>query len=172
MRSYITDRKQSVNVCLAKSDKVWLKCGVPQWFVLGPLLFLLYTKNVIDIIKRRRLINHYYTVATQLYFYCTLEELDSLATANGACTEELHARMRSNRLKLNCKKSEYMWLCTKQHGKTLSAPALHVGSATIQPTSGARNLGLFFGSDLDLKQHISNICQSCYFQLRQLRVLR
>ena len=89
-----------------------------------------------------------------------------------ACTEELCAWMRSNRLKLNCEKIECMWLCSKQRRKTLSAPALHVGGASIQPTSGARNLSVFFDSHLDLKQHISNVCRSYYFQLRQLRIVR
>ena len=81
-------------------------------------------------------------------------------------------RMRSNRLTPNCEKTECMWLCTKQRRKTLSAPALHVGGATIQPTSDARNLDVFFDSHHDLKQHILNVCRSCYFQLRQLRVVR
>ena len=34
MRSYITDHEQTVNVCLAKSAKVRLNCGVPQGSVL------------------------------------------------------------------------------------------------------------------------------------------
>ena len=54
----------------------------------------------------------------------------------------------------------------------MSAAALHVGGATIQPTSSARNLGVFFDSYHDLKQHISNVWRSCYFQLRKLRVVR
>ena len=60
----------------------------------------------------------------------------------------------------------------KTTSKNLSATALHVGGATMQPTSGARNLGVLFDSHLDLKQHISHVCRSCYFQLRQLPVVR
>ena len=60
MMSYITDREQSVNVCSAKSAKVRLNCGVSRGSVLGPLLFVFYTKDVIDIIKRHGLINHSY----------------------------------------------------------------------------------------------------------------
>ena len=81
-RAYIIDREQSVNVCLAKSAKVRLNCGVPQWSVLGPFLFVLYTKDVMDIIKRHGLINHCYADDTQLYFYCMPEELDALASAS------------------------------------------------------------------------------------------
>ena len=47
MRSYITDREQSVHVSSAKSAKVQLNCGVPQWSVL---VYALH-ESVIDIIK-------------------------------------------------------------------------------------------------------------------------
>ena len=61
---------------------------------------MLYTKGVIDIIKRQKLINHCYADNIQLYFYCMPEELDAFASAFGAYTEKLCAWMRSNKLKL------------------------------------------------------------------------
>ena len=43
----------------------------------------------------------------------------------------------------------------------------------IVPTKEARNLGIFFFAEVsDLKSHISNICRTRYFQLRQLRTVR
>ena len=48
---------------------------------------------------------------------------------------------------------------------------LEVGGSIIVPTKGARNLGVFFDSKLDMKSHIFNICPTCYFQLRQLRTV-
>ena len=51
-------------------------------------------------------------------------------------------------------------------------PSLSVGGIVVNPTTGARNLGVLFDDRLDLKQHISNICRACYFQVRQLRVIR
>ena len=108
MRSYITDREQSVNVYSAKSTKVRLNCAVPQGSVFVPLLFVLYGKDVIDIIKRHGLINHCHANDTSLYFDCTPKELDALTDAFGACAEELCVWMRSNRLKLNCEKTECM----------------------------------------------------------------
>jgi len=47
----------------------------------------------------------------------------------------------------------------------MQTPSVSVGNTVISPSSGARNLGVFFDRHLDMRQ-------SCYFQLRQLRVIR
>src|SRR5206468_6587788 len=38
--------------------------------------------------------------------------------------------------------------------------------------SSARNLGVVFESDLSFDQHISNICRSSFYHIRQLRQIR
>jgi len=42
----------------------------------------------------------------------------------------------------------------------------------IDGSTGARNLGVYFDEHLDMRKHINNICRQCYFQIRQLRVIR
>ena len=51
-------------------------------------------------------------------------------------------------------------------------PSLSVGAIVVKLTTGARNLGVLFDDRLNLKQHISNMCCACYFQRRQLCVVR
>ena len=81
--------------------------------------------------------------------------------------------MASNRLKLNCEKTEILWLRSRyQQLMPNSIPTVSVGISAVEPANGARNLGVHFDINLNMKQHINNVCRQCYFQLRQLRVIR
>ena len=42
----------------------------------------------------------------------------------------------------------------------------------VTPTDSARNLGLEFDKDFNFKKHISKVCRSCYYHIRDLRRLR
>ena len=74
----LTSRKQFVNVNKCKSSQRLLERGVPQGSVLGPLLYLLYTSPLADIIKRYKLEYHFYADDTQLYVAFKTDCLDKM----------------------------------------------------------------------------------------------
>ena len=45
-------------------------------------------------------------------------------------------------------------------------------SARVTFSPAARNLGLLLDSQLTMKDHVSALCRSCFWQLRQLRLVR
>jgi len=169
--SYLTDRQQSVNLCGSCSKIAGLRFGVPQGSVLGPLLFLLYTAPIVDIVNRHELLHHCYADDTQIYFYCSPDKLPELTQKFTECIIEVELWMSSNRLKLNCDKTEAVWISSR-HNSTINFPPVAVGSSLIQPSQGARNLGFYFDSPLNMRRHINNVCSTSFFQLRQLRVIR
>ena len=49
---------------------------------------------------------------------------------------------------------------------------IHIGEAQIIPSEGARNIGVHFDRNMNLKKHVSNICQNAYFQLHNIASIR
>ena len=66
-RSYLSNRDQVVKVDGHESTFRELRCGVPQGSVLGPILFLLYTSPLGDVMRFHHVKFHLYANDTQIY---------------------------------------------------------------------------------------------------------
>src|SRR6187401_102273 len=61
---------------------------------------------------------------------------------------------------------------TKQQRSKIANCSISFLGIPISPSIHARNLGVEFDSELSYSQHISNVCRSSYYQIRQFRQLR
>ena len=66
-KSYLEGRQQSVSINGTMSETKILKCGVPQGSVLGPILFIMYTAPLENLIKSHNLDCMMYADDTQLF---------------------------------------------------------------------------------------------------------
>jgi len=168
LKSYLSDRVQTV-VCGNNTSSVSeVDRGVPQGSVLGPLLFLLYTVDINKIIQSHGLHDHAYADDNQIYFHAPRDQIDFFVTRLLNCINEISDWMSSNRLRLNPDKTELIWFVTPHQSDAVLTSHLSVGSASIIPSTTVRNLGVVFDKQLNFSAHTSNVVRSCFYQLRQL----
>ena len=55
-RSYLTDRRQLVDLSVTLSISEAISCGVPQGPILGPLLFLIYANDMSGAVNHKLLL--------------------------------------------------------------------------------------------------------------------
>ena len=106
---YLDGRIQFVRRSRSASAQALVKFGVPQGSVLGPILFQLYTADLLKLIERHNLHAHAYADDTQIYGFCLPSDATKLQMQVSACIDEVTLWMQSNRLQLNTAKTEILW---------------------------------------------------------------
>ena len=99
--SYLSDRYQCVSVNNKSSTLSPLMYGVPQGSVLGPLLFVLYTAPLSDVISRHSVSHHLYADDTQLLKSFSPDQFSAAASVLQTCADGTKDWMTENQLKLN-----------------------------------------------------------------------
>src|SRR5688572_4614604 len=83
----------------------------------------------------------------------------------------LSSWMASNRLLLNPSKTQFIWLGGRRKLDGIDLIQLTRVFPDITFSLTVRDLGLALDQELSLSQHVNLISRSCYYQLRQLRVV-
>jgi Reverse transcriptase (RNA-dependent DNA polymerase) len=78
-----------------------LKYGVPQGSVLGPVLFIMYTYPLSDVIKPFGISYHFFADDSQLYDSAVPTEVPRLAANVSVAVAIVYTWMGENKLKMN-----------------------------------------------------------------------
>ena len=172
LSSFLDGRTQRVHLLDSTSSVESVRSGVPQGSILGPLLFLLYTADIPLIASDFGLNVHCYADDGQLYISSKAGAAESSIELVTACINQLDRWMSSNRLKLNSDKTQLIWLGSRQQLLKVNPDSILLGASTVRFQSSVVDLGVVLDSNLSMRDHVSRLCRTSYYQLRQLRVIR
>jgi Reverse transcriptase (RNA-dependent DNA polymerase) len=170
--SYLHGRSQYIRRGQATSAVTALECGVPQGSVLGPLLFIVYTADLISLVEQHGFHPHLYADDTQVYGSCRPSAVTDFQLRLSACIDDVASWMRMNRLQLNTSKTDLLWCATARRQHQLPSTSLRVGPDVVQPSTCVRDLGIFFDADLSMRTQVQRTVAACFAALRKLRSIR
>ncbi|XP_068684328.1 uncharacterized protein [Montipora foliosa] len=138
---------------------------------MGPVLYLLYTTPLADVIRSHGLDYHMYADDNQLYLSFVTQDVDQAKSKIEECITSICKWMGVNELKLNHDKTEIMMF----HAKFRVPPAvqsLRVGMENVNLSSFAKSLGVTFDDTMSFDNQISNVCKSSFYSLRNISRIR
>ena len=117
---------------------------------------------------------HSFADDSQIYLHCPLSGVSSAVRKLEDCISEVGHWMSANRLKLNADKTELLWVGSRHKLAKFGgcAPSLQLGADVIRASDHVRLFGVLIAADLSLDRHVSIVCKTCFFWLRQLRRVR
>ncbi len=159
----------------ALSTEAQLKHGVPQGSVIGPQVFTYYSHFIGQIIRRHSLQFHIYADDVQIFLTFDPTKPGDAACALfrlSQCVKELQSWLVANKLKMNPDKTEFFIASSPSHLKRLQHLTFNIDSLVICPSPSIRNLGVVFNADMNMSDHITQVCRSLNWHIRNLSRIR
>ena len=169
IKSYLYDRLMYVKVKQNRSTFRFLRWGVPQGSVLGPILFSLYISELASILHRHNVKFKFYADDCQIYI--EFDNIDNLKVKINELMLDVKRWMVKRWLKLNDDKTVYMYIGNKDDLKDLP-DMLNIGQYQIKTTNKAKDLGVIIDDHFKLDNQIREVVRICNYQLRRLATIK
>ena len=180
MLSYLTGRKQFVNIKNQSSSLLDILLGVPQGSILGPLLFILYINDLP--LSSQFLALLFADDTTLLYSHDDIQSLTEIANRE---FQKICEYFRINKMVLHPDKTKFMVFSrSNQVNMELfcnNNDVGHVNEANISPIGritsaddvpAVKFLGVFFDPSLNFKHHLSSLKNKLSKALYALRTVK
>jgi hypothetical protein len=146
--SYLKNRQQYCYVNNHNSTKSTISCGVPQGFILGPLLFLVYINDLAN----------FSTIMSAILFaddsnlFISGSDLLTLEAQINTEIPKLVEWLKANRLSLNIKKTHLMIFGLKKHSPVKNINVF-ISNQKLDTVEISKFLGVIIDNKLSWKEH-------------------
>ena len=153
-KSYLSNRKQYVQLENSKSKLRPITCGVPQGSVLGPLFFILFINDLYKCCPEGKV--RLFADDTTIFFHKN-NITDIIATGKNIMTQ-LNTWLRANKLTLNADKSSFtIFKSNKKIIHNLPDKIEFLGQ-NIKRSTHNKFLGITLDENLSFSNHITELC--------------
>ena len=159
----------------ATSSPVTLTQGTPQGLVLGLNLFSWFNSPLGDLCRKYEIDCNGYADDRQLYLsFKPMIPIDQVTGIRRLelYTAEIRCWMRTNFLKVNDSKIEFILLGTQNQLQMVNKIGIKIRDAIIQPTDCVRDLGYMYDAEVTNISHINKLVSTCYFTFRKISGIR
>ena len=162
---------QFVSVLGHDSEPIPLSFSFPHGSVLSPVLFIMYTKPLSDLIAKHPVKHQSFADDMQLNTSSDLCNIDSAIEIIQHCTNDIQSWMVQNKLQLNEGKTETLLVATSSFDKDLPT-SIQIGSSVAPFVKSVRNHGVILDFRFSMKEHIIKVCQMAYWELQRISSIR
>ena len=166
-KSYFNHRSQQVIINNAASNLGTITSGVPQGSILGPILFTIYTADLLESTKNSQ--TRAFADDLQIYTHFKPQDFENACSGISDDLNIIANKSQQMNLKLNGNKCSVICFARKKDQETIDKKIkISLNNDQLKLVNTVKNLGLIIDSDLRFKNHVSGIIKKSYVALKLL----